>query len=191
MGQTIVTVTDHDGDFIYCCRLIRPALSTNPMPMQVVKRVAGLPVVCTAAVGGVPELLQGGAVLTGDAPKEISEAIYSLLTSDEMRRKLLAEAQRIIATWNPPEFFAVAREKILQRCCRNNLPLVIQPDNQIPPKEKTSSRQLRRIQALAGVHEEDRKAHMRFVDNLVCLRKQMVPPGFGPENTEVCARIRC
>lgn len=157
--RLLVTVTDHMGDFYSAADLYVSTSSTESYANASCEAVlAGLPVVCTA-VGGVPELLQGGAVLTGDAPKEISEAIYSLLTSDEMRRKLLAEAQRLIATWNPPEFFAVAREKILQRCCRNNLPLVIQPDNQIPPKEKTLPTAFGEFRLRAYL-EEDRKALM-------------------------------
>jgi glycosyltransferase involved in cell wall biosynthesis len=132
-----ITITDTIGDYYAAADLFVSTSSTESYANASCEALlAGLPAVCTA-VGGVPELLQGGTVLTGDEPKEIAEAIFTLLTSDEVRLKLLAEAQRITAAWNPPEFFAAAREKIMQGCCRNHFALEKQPDTQIQPKEKT------------------------------------------------------
>lgn len=158
-NRILFTVTDHIGDFYAAADLYVSTSSTESYANASCEAVlAGLPAVCTA-VGGVPELLQGGAVLTGDAPKEIADAIYTLLTSDEMRRKLLTAAQRITAAWNPPEFFAAAREKIMQGCCRNHFAQEKQTDTPIQPKEKTLPTAFGEFR-LRAYREEDRKALM-------------------------------
>src|SRR5262249_18764882 len=82
---------------------------------------SGLPVVVTDRVGCVDDLVQGmecGLIVPAESPKELFAALKVLATDADMRRRMSAQAKRVILDWtleNSAQTTVSAWQQALQR----------------------------------------------------------------------------
>jgi glycosyltransferase involved in cell wall biosynthesis len=111
-----INATDHIGRYLAAADMYVSTSSTESFGMANCEAlIAGVPSVCTK-VDAVPELLKDGAMLTGDDPQEIADAIQKLLTDDLFRKELVNKAWAVAAEWPAPEQIANKFENILTSC---------------------------------------------------------------------------
>lgn len=112
-----ITATDHIGEYLSAADVYVSTSATESFGMANCEALAaGVPSVLTA-VDAVPELAGNAALLVADDPREIAGAIHSILTSEDVQRKLKTNAAARIALWQRPEAIADRMIEIYEKAC--------------------------------------------------------------------------